>query len=179
MLHKHAIIGLALTFFSECNFAQQIAVREQVSVDVPSSFFGGAPSLELKQFARKQAVDRAWRRYQSQNFSGARARQAMDNEAILRPLADQYCNFNFFDEKFDSEAKQFSLELRGNCDQRAIDAAFSKLFPSTPPSAQGGGRVRGPIVSFVFLARRAASEMNEREVTSTVSTAGAASPGRW
>ena len=55
-----------------CEFEVEAKNKEIKSwVDVPSSFFGGAPSLELKQFARKQAVDRAWRRYQSQNFSGA------------------------------------------------------------------------------------------------------------
>jgi hypothetical protein len=168
-----AALGMALV----CGWAgaQQIEVREQVSVEVPKSLFGSSPSAELKQEARKQAVDRAWRRYQSQNFSGARARQALENESALRPLADQYCSFNVTEEKFDRDAGKLSIEIRGSCDQRAIDAAFAKMLPSTVQTAQGGARARGPLVSFVFLARRAASETNERESASTVSTSGAES----
>lgn len=150
--------------------AQMIEVRDRVSVDVPKGLFSSTPSAELKAEARKQAVDRAWRRYMAQNFSGARAVQARENEQQLRKLADQFCNFNFYDERFDPDARQFSLEIRGSCDQRAIDAAFNQMSRGSTQQAGGGGRQRGPLVGFVFLARRAASETNERESSATVST---------
>ncbi|MDM7943530.1 MAG: hypothetical protein QUV35_12975 [Hydrogenophaga sp.] len=150
--------------------AQMFEVRDRVTMDVPKALFSSSPSAELKAEARKQAVDRAWRRYMAQNFSGARAQQAMDNEAALRSMADQFCSFNFADERFDKDAGQFSLEVRGSCDQRAIDAAFNRLFRTTTQQAGGGGRARGPLVGFVFLARRAAAETNERESALTLST---------
>lgn len=150
-----------------------IEVRDRVALDVPSGLFSSSPSPELKAEARKQAVDRAWRRYMAQNFSGARAQQARDNEAQLRSLADKLCNFNFVDERFDRDARQFSLEVRGSCDQRAIDTEFNRMSrPVTQQEHASGGRTRGPLVGFVFLARRAAAETNERETAATVSTTG-------
>jgi len=154
--------------------AQMIDVREKVSVDVPGGLFSSGPSQQLKDAARKQAVDRAWKRYVAQNFSAARAEQAATNEAALRSLADQACNFSFYDERFDSDAKKFSLEVRGSCDQRRIDAEFSRLFrPTLQQAASGGagGRVRGPVIGFVFLAKRVADETNfGKEFKSTSST---------
>ena len=153
--------------------AQMIDVRERISIDVPGSLFGAQPSIEQKSDARKQAIDKAWRRYMAQNFSGARSQQAMDNETKLRPLADEACTFNFYDERYDKDAKTFSLEVRGACDQGRIDAAFNRMFRSNTQQASSGGRARGPLVSFVFLARRAAGETNSKEASSTVSTVGA------
>ena len=152
--------------------AQMFEVRDRVALDVPKALFSSSPSAELKADARKQAVDRAWRRYMAQNFSGARAQQAMDNEAQLRSMADRFCNFSFFDERFDKDAGQFSLEVRGSCDQRAIDAEFNRLFRATTQQAGAGGRARGPLVGFVFLARRAGTETNEREASVTLSATG-------
>ena len=168
-----AAIAAAGFLWCGISYAQMVEVRDRVSIDVPSGFFSSSPSAELRAETRKQAVDRAWRRYMAQNFSGARAQQAMDNEQQLRGLADQFCNFNFYDERFDKDANKFSLEVRGSCDQLAIDAAFNRMFRSATPSASSGGRARLPQVGFVFLARRAASETNERENSSTVSTSGA------
>lgn len=153
--------------------AQMVEVRDRATVDVPKSMFGGSPTPELKAEARKQGVDRAWRRYMAQNFSGARAQQAADNEAKLRILADTACKFEFYDEHFDKGASQFSVEVRGYCDQRRIDAEFNSMFrPATQQASASGGRARGPLVGFVFLARRAAAETNEREASATVSTTG-------
>jgi hypothetical protein len=153
--------------------AQMVEVRDRATVDVPKGIFSSSPTPELKAEARRQAVDRAWRRYMAQNFSGARAQQARDNEAQLRSLADKFCNFNSVDERFDKDARQFSLEVRGSCDQGAIDAEFNRMFrPTTQQANAGGGRARGPLVGFVFLARRAAAETNERETATTVSTTG-------
>lgn len=152
--------------------AQMVEVRERVSVDVPAGLFNSSPSAQLKADARKFAVDRAWRRYMAQNFSGVRAQQAQENEAQLRSMVDQFCSFNFYDERFDKESSKYSLEARGSCDQRAVDAAFNRILRPATQQAAGGGRTRGPMVGFVFLARRAASETNERENSSTVSTSG-------
>jgi hypothetical protein len=44
--------------------------------------------------------------------------------------------------------------------------------PTAQQASAGGGRARGPLVGFVFLARRAAAETNERETAATVSTTG-------
>lgn len=167
------VAGLGFTVVPQLASAQQIAVRDRVSVDVPSSLFGSGPSMELRQEARKEAVDRAWRRYQAQNFSGARARTAQEHEPALRAVADQYCSFTFHDERFDADAKKFSLEVRGTCDQRAIDAAFGRLTPPGSAAAHRGGRNQRPLVSFVFLARRAANVTRHRENASTVATSGA------
>ena len=152
--------------------AQVIEVRDQVTIDIPTGLFSNAPSAELKAEARKQGVDRAWRRYMAQNFSGARAQQAAAHERQLRELPDKVCNFTFYDEKFDKDAKTFSLQVRASCDQRAVDAAFAALAKSAGSPSPDGVRKRGPVVGFVFLARRAATETNESEVSSTVSTTG-------
>lgn len=163
--------------------AQQIGVREQVSVDVPGSLFGaGSPTPELKQQARKLAIDKAWRRYQAQNFSQARAQQALAHEAALRDKVEtDFCTFNFYDERFDKDSRKFSLEVRGSCDQRRVDAVFQQLSAS-PGVADAGEAVpaaaprqRMPGVSFVFLARRAASATDQSENASTVSTTGSES----
>lgn len=164
------VAGLLLVL-SGAAAAQMLEVRDRVTLDVPRELFSSAPSIELKAEARKQAVDRAWRRYMAQNFSEARAQQAMDNEAQLRGMAEQFCSFNFFDERFDKSASQFSLEVRGSCDQRAIDASFNRMFRATTQQASSG-RARGPLVGFVFLARRAAAETNEMETAVTLSTSG-------
>jgi hypothetical protein len=152
--------------------AQMIDVREKVSVDVPGGLFSSGPSQQLKDAARKQAVDRAWKRYVAQNFSAARAAQAATNEAALRSLADQACTFNFYDERFDSDAKKFSLEVRGSCDQRRVDVEFARLFqPTAQQSASHGGGSQTPFIGFVWLAKRADNEENfGQEIKATSST---------
>ena len=163
------MLGMALCSASS---AQMVEVRERVSVDVPAGLFNSSPSAQLKADARKTAVDRAWRRYMAQNFSGVRAQQAQENEAQLRGMVDQFCLFNFYEERFDKDSAKYSLEVRGSCDQSAVDAAFNRMSRPATQQASGGGRTRGPMVGFVFLARRAASETNESEKSSTVSTTG-------
>jgi len=174
---------LACILTSAPGHAQQIGVREQVSVDVPAGLFGsGSPTPELKQQARKLAIDKAWRRYQAQNFSQARAQQAIAHEAALRGKVEtELCSFSFYDERFEKETRKFSLEVRGSCDQRRVDAVFQQLSAASGATDAGGGvpaaapRQRMPSVSFVFLARRAASATDQRENASTVSTNGSES----
>jgi len=149
-----------------------VSVRQPMSVDVPGGLFSGGPTPELKAEARKRAVDLAWRRVVGQVFSGARAQQAADNPDRVRALADTACEFQVFGERFDKDAKKYSFELRGSCFKNQIDAEFGRMFRTTTQQASAGGRPRGPLVGFVFLARRAASETNERETASTVSTTG-------
>jgi hypothetical protein len=167
-----SVFALSVWVVCSISSAQMIEVRERVSVDVPSSMFNSSPSAQLKAEARKTAVDRAWRRYMAQNFSGVRAQQAQENEAQLRNMVDQFCTFNFYDERFDKDSSKYSLEVRGSCDQRAVDAAFNRMFRPATQQASGGGRARGPMIGFVFLARRAASETNESESSATVGTTG-------
>ena len=174
---KVGVVAMLVTSLNFSAVAQMIEVRDQISIDVTGGIFSSSPSAEVKAEARKQAVDRAWRRFMAQNFSGARAQTAMENEAKLRTLADQFCNFNFYNEQYDKEAKKFSLEVRGSCDQKAVDAAFNNMFKTTTQQAASGARAKGPMVGFVFLARRAASETNEKETSSTVSTTAGESEG--
>jgi len=169
---RAAFSFIALSVLNFGASAQMIEVRERVSVDVPSSLFGSSPSAEIKADARKQAVDRAWRRYMAQNFSSVRAQQAKEKETELRGMVDQFCNFNFYDERFDKDSLKFSLEVRGSCDQKSVDAAFNQMFKPATQQASAGGRARGPMVGIVFLARRAAGETNEKESSSTVGTFG-------
>jgi len=172
MLRSKKIASLVFFVGMGVAQAQMIDVREKVSVDVPGGLFSSGPSQQLKESARKQAVDRAWKRYVAQNFSSARVAQAATNEAALRSLADQACTFNFYDERFDSDAKKFSLEVRGSCDQRRVDAEFARLFqPVAQQAASVGGGGKTPFVGFVWLAKRAENETNfGQETKSTSST---------
>ncbi len=176
-------VALAAVLVGIPGLAQQVGVREQASVDVPSGLFGsGSPTPELKQEARRLAVDKAWRRYQAQNFSPARAQQALAHEAALREKVEsEFCTFNFYDERFDKDSRKYSVEVRGSCDQRRIDAVFQQFSVASAPSDAGTGanaaapRQRLPSVSFVFLARRAASATDQHETASTASTTGSES----
>ncbi len=173
MVASRAFFSLMLcAVFNGTAWSQMIEVRERISVDVPGGLFSSSPSAQLKADARRLAVERAWRRYMAQNFSRVRVQQAQEHETQLRGMAAQFCNFNFYDERFDKEAAKFSLEVRGSCDQLAVDAAFNHLLRPATQQVSAGGRARGPIVGFVFLARRAASETNESESSSTVGTSG-------
>ncbi|NBT47528.1 MAG: hypothetical protein EBT07_06855 [Actinobacteria bacterium] len=168
--------ALVLTFSVKC-WAQVddnvVSVRQPLSVDVPSAGpFSSGPSQELKDEARKRAVDMAWRRVVGQVFSGARAQQAADNPDRVRAIANTACDFQVFGERFDKDSKKYSFELRGSCYKNQIDAEFGRMFRGATQQASQGGRARGPMVGFVFLARRAASETNERESSASVSTSG-------
>lgn len=148
-----------------------VSVRQPMSVDVPGGFFVTGPTAELKAESRTRAVDLAWRRVVGQAFSDARAQQAIANPES-RAIADTACDFQVYGEKYNKDTKKYSFELRGSCFKNQMDAEFAKIFKSATQQASPGGRTRGPMVGFVFLARRAASETNEAEAASTVSTVG-------
>ncbi len=167
------VFSLLIITFSLHVYADQIAVRDEARINVPRSLFGSKPSNEIKAQVRTKAIDNAWGRYQAQNVSTARAAIFKDNEVEFRKLAEQVCNFNFYDENYDKENQEFSIKVRGTCDQNAIDAAFNKL--SSAKSQAAGGDKKG--FTFVFLARRAAdSTLFVDKVTNTtkftVSTTG-------
>lgn len=174
VLYKTRIVFVSIiTVLSFNAFADQIAVRDEASIDVPRSLFGSKPSNEIKAQVRNKAFDNAWRRYQAQNVSTARATIFKENEAEFRKLAEQLCTFNFYDESYDKENQKFSIKIRGICDQNAIDAAFNKLAGAKSQSVSG--EKKG--FTFVFLARRASdSTQFVDKVTSTtkstVSTTG-------
>ncbi len=171
------LAALAVAWFAVgAASATIVSVRDDASVDVPRSVFGGAPSEALKQEARRQAVDRAWRRYQAQNASGARASLFAQHAQELRQQAEQLCNFSFYEESFDKDAARFSLKVRASCDQKAIDAALNRLAGSgAAATSVAAGSKQG--FTFVFVARRAADATQyidrvTKTTSSTVSTTG-------
>ncbi len=149
------LIAFVLVSSSGLSVAQQVSVRDEASVDVPKSLFGTGPSTELKQEARRKAIDNAWRRYQSQNSSGARAAIFASNSSEFRKKAENLCSFTFYEEIFDREAAKFSLKVRGSCDQGAVDAEVSRLSSAAQSGASSTGASNLGF-TFVFLVRRAA-----------------------
>lgn len=127
--------------------AQMISIRDQAEVDVK----GSRPTAEVKAQARALAVENAWKRYQAQNASGARAVAFIRFAGEMRSQRDLYCTFNFYEDFFNKEAKTYSVRVNASCDQRAIDAALNQLVSGNPEVARGGGEP----ITFLFLARRA------------------------
>lgn len=172
------IAPLLMVLSATAVFAQMIAVRDEITVDVPQGFFHSEPSPELKQEARKKAGERAWRRYQAENVSGARASLFAQHKDALLQRAEELCSFTFYEERFDKDALKFAVKVRGSCDQKAIDAYVSSLAGGK--AAQGMGGAKASTITFMFLARRAAdatifTDKVTRETSSTVSTVGSES----
>lgn len=156
--------------------AQQVSVRDEASVDVEKSMFGSGPSNEAKQEAKRKAVDNAWRRYQSQNTSGARSAIFAAHAAELRKMAEELCAFFFYEETYDKDTGKFSVKVRGNCDQKAVDSAVARLSGGAPAGAAPpvGTKLN---IAFMFLARRAADSTEftakvSKSASSTVTTTG-------
>jgi hypothetical protein len=160
--------------------AQMIPVRDAATIDVPKGglFSSGEPTREIKEKARAEAKMKAWARYKAQNASGARAAQfAQHDKALLERLENGLCTFSYYDEEFDKAAATFHVKVRGNCDQKAVDAALESIIRA----AQGGSSASGSrsaadkaSFTFVFFARRAADakefldkSISERSVTAT------------
>lgn len=161
---KYFITVIVFALTASSALAQMVAVRDEASVDVPKGFFGASePSLELKEEARKKAVESAWRRYQAQNLSGARATLFAQHKDELLKQAKELCNFFFYDERFDKEAATFSVKVRGSCDQQAIDANVRRLARGKVVEGGGGQQLR---FVFMFLARRAAESTIFHDVES-------------
>jgi hypothetical protein len=171
-MNKLASAALAVCLLAGTAAAQQVPVRDEAAVDVPRSVFGSGPSDEVRREARRQAVDNAWRRYQAQNASGARAAFFAQHAAQMRQVAEEACTFQFYDEHHDKDAGRFSVRVRGSCDQRAIDAAVQRLAGGGAAPAAGGGAK--PAITFVFLARRAADSttFEDRTTLTRSATAG-------
>jgi len=165
---------LAACLMAGAAAAQPVAVRDEASVDVPRSLFGSGPSEEMKREARRKAVDGAWRRYQAQNASGARAAWFAEHAAESRRLADTACSFQFYDERYDQEAGRFTVRVRGSCDQHLVDAAVQRMGGASASAPAGAGKAT---ITFVFLARRAADATTfvDRTTASRSATTGASS----
>lgn len=140
--------------------AEMIAVRDEASVDLPKGFFGVAePTPELKQNARNQAVEKAWRRYQAQNLSGARAAQFDKYRDALQSQLKDLCTFTPYEERVDKETAIFSVKVRGWCDQQRVDHAINKLILETKGER---GIEELPNFVFMFLTRRADQAINSQ-----------------
>lgn len=146
LAHFSSLILLSL-FIAPVAHAQMISVRDEASVDVR----GGSPGKDVKERTRALAKENAWKRYQAQNASGARAALFITYADTLNAKRDQLCTFDFYEEIFDKDNKRYSVRVNASCNQGAIDAAINALA-GTNASARGGGLP----FTFVFLARRAA-----------------------
>jgi len=176
------ILSLFLLMFADAPAqSQMIAVRDQASIEVPKGglFSSGEPTREIKEKARAEAKMKAWARYKAQNASGARsALFAQHDKALLEQLEKGLCTFNFYDEEFDKATATFSVKVRGNCDQKAVDAALETLVRAAQGGAAAQASADKASFTFVFFARRAADakeyldkKVSERSVT--VKTEGA------
>lgn len=143
-----------LAFFAAIGFsissvhAQIISVRDEGVVMTR----GGSPSKDEMEKARAVAKENAWKRYQAQNASGARAALFITHAEALRAKLDQLCNFEFYDDYFDKEMKRYSVRVNAGCNQGAIDATINALSAG----GSSGARANNLAFTFVFLARRAA-----------------------
>ena len=155
MSRKIFFVAAGAFLFSCLLAAQTVSVRDEASVDVPRSVFGSEPSNEIKQEARRKAMDLAWKRYQAQNSSGARAALFDKNADEFKKLLTDLCAFSFYEEIFDKDAAKFTVKVRASCDQKKIDAAFAKLDAT---SAKSGSEKM--LFTFVFMVRRASDSTN-------------------
>lgn len=159
---KCFIAAIALILIASPAVAQMIAVRDEASVDVPRGFFGASePALALKQEARDNAIANAWRRYQAQNLSGARAELFAKHKDAIHQQVKALCSFTPYEERFDKEAATFSVKVRGSCDQGAVDAFAKKLAGDTVVEGMEGEK---PSIVIMFLARRAAESTSVQDV---------------
>lgn len=159
---KCFIAAVALTLIASPAVAQMIDVRDEASVDVPRGFFGASePALALKQEARDNAIANAWRRYQAQNLSGARAELFAKHKDAIHQQVKALCSFTPYEERFDKEAATFSVKVRGSCDQGAVDAFAKKLAGDPVVEGMEGEKLS---IVIMFLARRAEESTSVQDV---------------
>ena len=149
---------VALAFASLVSLAHAHEVTARLTVtDEEITLFSNSPSEKTRDDLRKQLIQRAWNRYQGQNFSAARKRQALEKKDQLESKLSSFCEFTFTNERFDSSTKQLTMEVRATCDPQKIDSEFESLFPLVDKQASG---MRRPSVALLFLGRRA-KEMDQ------------------
>lgn len=146
-LHTVFTFFAALSLATTAASAQIVSVRAEGVVDAR----GSSPSKETKERARQLAKENAWKRYQAQNSSGARAALFISHAESFRAKLDELCSFEFYDEySMPPDAKRFSVRVNASCNQGAIDATLNALS-----GAAGTARANSLPFTFVFLARRA------------------------
>ena len=170
-MRRHTAFALfaALSLGTTATKAQIVSVRDEGVVDAR----GSSPSKDSKERARQLAKENAWKRYQAQNSSGARAALFISHAESFRTKLDDLCTFDFYDEYYDKNAKRFSVRVNASCNQGAIDATLNAL-------SGAGERARANSLpfTFVFLARRASDSttfidkvtMNAKSTTGTSSS---------
>jgi hypothetical protein len=144
-------LALACAYITFPVNAREVTAR-LTATDEHGTLFSNSPSEKIRNDLREQLIQRAWTRYQEQNFSAARKRQAIEKEIHLKSRLSSFCEFTFTNERFDSNTKQLSMEIRATCDPQKIDAEFESLFPLVNEQASNTSR---PNIALLFLGRRA------------------------
>ena len=125
------------------------ATEVQGKADVPfeNGLFSKGPDAQLRQEAVAAAKANAWSRYTS-TFKPARMQsyKTIQND-ILANLDEYIIDYSVLDEAVNKDSQLFSIAIRININDAALDARLNSA--GSGPTSSGGGQM----FSFIFAAR--------------------------
>ncbi len=130
---------------------QAAEVQGKAEVPFKSGFFSKEPSAELRQQGVAAAKASAWNRYTA-TFNPARMKRYKAIQKDILTHIDEYIiDYSILDEAVNKDTQLFSIAIRANINEAALDARLNTA--DSGPVSSGGGQM----FSFVFAARETAT----------------------
>ena len=137
-----------------CGAANALEVKGKGDVTYDAGLFSDKPDAETRQKAIKTAKESAWKRYTS-TFSSAKVRLYSQYESDIIANLDSYVlDSTVIDESMDKNAHIFSVVIRMNINEAALD---NKLNGAAMANAGGKEGSQASVFSFIFVARETES----------------------
>lgn len=148
---KRLLIGTLFAPLLLGTAAQAAEVQGKADVPFENGFFSKGPDAELRQEGVAAAKANAWNRYTA-TFNPARMKSYKAIQKDILANIDEYIiDYSILDEAVNKDTQLFSIAIRANINEAALDARLNSA--GSGPASSGGGQM----FSFVFAARETAT----------------------
>jgi hypothetical protein len=140
-------MGTLLAGLLAASAVQAAEVQGKAEVPYESGFFSKGPDAELRQAGVAAAKANAWNRYTA-TFNPARMKSYKAIQKDILANIDEYIiDYSILDESVNKDTQLFSIAIRANINDAAVDARLNASGQGPTSAADG------QIFSFVFVAR--------------------------
>lgn len=152
-------IATLLAAFLSASAIQAAEVQGKAEVPFQNGFFSKGPDAQLRQQGIAAAKANAWNRYTA-TFNPARMKSYKAIQKDILANIDEYIiDYSILDEAVNKDTQLFSIAIRANINEAALDARLNAAN-SGPANSSAG-----EMFSFVFVARETATlkSFNDRK----------------
>lgn len=160
---KRVLFGALLAGLLAASTVNAAEVQGKAEVPYKSGLFSDGPDAELRQKGVEAAKANAWNRYTSTFNPGRMKSYKAIQKDMLANIDEYIIDYSILDESVNKDTQLFSIAIRANINEAAVDARLNDSG-SGPTSAADG-----QIFSFVFVARETSSvkSFNDRKTSIT------------